>query len=69
MTPFRELAYAGYGLIFISHETEKPYTDDNGKEYNKIIPALPNRPFQLISSYLYLMKSSGVRFNNSAMYS
>ena len=49
MTPFRELAYAGYGLIFISHETEKPYTDDNGKEYNKIIPALPNRPFQLIN--------------------
>ena len=49
MAPFRELAYAGYGLIFISHETEKPYTDDNGKEYNKIVPALPNRPFQLIN--------------------
>lgn len=49
MTPFRDLAFAGYGLIFISHETEKPYIDDNGKEYNKIVPALPNRPFQLIN--------------------
>lgn len=49
ITPFRDLAYAGYGLVFISHETEKPYTDDTGKEYNKIVPALPNRPFQLIN--------------------
>lgn len=49
ITPFRDLAYAGYGLVFISHETEKTYTDDKGAEYNKIVPALPNRPFQLIN--------------------
>jgi hypothetical protein len=47
--PLRDLAYAGYGLIFISHETEKPYVDDNGEEYNKIVPALANRPFNVIN--------------------
>lgn len=52
MSTFRTLAYAGYGLNFISHETEKPYTDDNGKEYNKIVPALPNRPFLLINKFV-----------------
>ena len=49
MTTFRDLSYAGYGLLFISHETEKTYTNDKGEEYNKIIPALPNRPFNLIN--------------------
>ena len=52
MSTFRSLAYAGYGLNFISHETEKAYTDDNGKEYNKIVPALPNRPFLLINKFV-----------------
>ena len=49
MTPFRDLALNGYGLLFISHETEKVYKNDRGEEYNKIVPALPNRPFQLIN--------------------
>lgn len=49
MTPFRDLAYLGYGLLFISHETEKPYTDSKGQEYQKIVPALPNRPFGLLN--------------------
>lgn len=49
ITPLRDLAYAGYGLVFISHEVDKTLIDDSGKEYNKIIPALPNRPFQLIN--------------------
>jgi hypothetical protein len=49
ITPFRDLTYAGYGIVFISHETEKTYTDDKGQEYSKIIPALPNRPFNLIN--------------------
>lgn len=49
MTPFRDLSYMGYGLLFISHETEKPFTDEKGQEYTKIVPALPNRPFNLIN--------------------
>lgn len=49
MSPFRDLTYAGYGLVFISHEVDKVYKNDKGEEYNKIIPALPNRPFNLIN--------------------
>lgn len=49
MSGFRELAYNGYGLFFISHSTEKTMKDDAGKEYNKIVPALPNRPYNLIN--------------------
>lgn len=48
MSPFRELAYAGYGLIFISHAVEKTVEDERG-EYTQIVPALPNRPFGLIN--------------------
>ncbi len=49
ITSFRDLAFAGYGLLFISHETEKPYKNDKGEEYMKIVPALANRPFNLIN--------------------
>jgi hypothetical protein len=55
MTPFRDLAYAGYGLIFVSHEAEKTYVNDNGEEYTKIVPALPNRPFGLINKMVDLI--------------
>lgn len=46
---FRDLAYAGYGLIFTSHSTEKVYTNEKGEEYTMIVPALPNRPFDIIN--------------------
>ena len=46
---FRDLTMNGYGLIFISHSTEKTFKAEDGTEYNKIIPALPNRPFDVIN--------------------
>lgn len=49
MSTFRELAYAGYGLFFISHSTEKTFKNDEGEEYTQIAPALPNRPYNLIN--------------------
>ena len=52
MDSFRELVYYGYGLLFISHETEKPKINDLGQEYNQIVPALPNRPFLLINKFV-----------------
>ena len=52
---FRELAYAGYGLIFISHSTEKEFVNDKGETYNKIVPALPNRPFNIINKMVDLI--------------
>ena len=45
---FRDLTYAGYGLIFISHSTEKPI-EENGEKITKIVPALQNTPFNIIN--------------------
>lgn len=46
---FRELAFAGYGMFFISHSQEKTMKDSKGQEYNQIYPALANRPFNIIN--------------------
>lgn len=45
----RELAQAGYGLFFIAHEKTKVFKDDKGKEYEKQVPALPDRAFNIIN--------------------
>lgn len=52
---FRDLAYSGYGLIFISHSTEKTFKNDKGEEYTQIVPALPNRPFEIINKMVDLI--------------
>ena len=52
---FRDLTYSGYGLIFISHSTEKTFKDDYGNEYTKIVPALPNRPFDIVNKMVDLI--------------
>lgn len=46
---FRDLTYAGYGLIFISHSTEKTLKDEKGEEHQQINPALPQRPYDIIN--------------------
>ena len=48
-TTFRDLTYAGYGLIFISHSTEKTLKDEKGEEYQQIAPALPQRPYDIVN--------------------
>lgn len=52
---FRDLVYSGYGLIFISHSTEKTYKNDKGEEYNKIVPALQTRPFDIVNKMVDLI--------------
>ena len=39
----RKILQMGYGLILISHAQNKSFTDENGTEYNKIIPTLDSR--------------------------
>lgn len=46
---FRDLSYAGYGLIFTSHAVEKKLKNDSGNEYEYIQPALQARPFDIIN--------------------
>lgn len=46
---FRELTFAGYGIVFISHSTEKTFKDEKGEEYQQIAPALPQRPYDIVN--------------------
>lgn len=39
----RQIVQMGYGLVVISHETDKTFTDESGKQYNKIVPTLDKR--------------------------
>lgn len=39
----RKILQLNYGLVLISHAQDKTFTDENGKEYNKIIPTLDAR--------------------------
>lgn len=39
----RKILQMDYGLILISHAQDKTFTDENGVEYNKIIPTLDKR--------------------------
>ena len=38
-----------YGLVLISHSTDKTFTDENGAEYNKIVPTLDKRATKVVS--------------------
>lgn len=49
------LSKSGYGIVFISHATEKIFKDDAGKEYTRIVPALPARPFDIINKMVDLV--------------
>lgn len=52
---FRDLAYNGYGLIFISHAAEKTFRNEKGEDYTQIVPALPARPFDIINKMVDLI--------------
>jgi len=40
----RSIPQMGYGLIIISHSQDKVFKDENGKEFNQIVPTLGTRP-------------------------
>lgn len=39
----RKILQMDYGLVLISHATDKTFTDTNGNEYNQIVPTVDNR--------------------------
>lgn len=39
----RQVVQMGYGLVVISHETDKTFTNENGGQFNKIVPTLDKR--------------------------
>lgn len=45
----RNIVQMDYGLVLISHATDKSFTDEAGKEYNKIVPTLDKRATNIVS--------------------
>lgn len=45
----RSIVQMDYGLVLISHATDKVFTDEQGKEYNKITPTLDKRATNIVS--------------------
>lgn len=45
----REIAALGYGICFTSHSTEKTFKNEKGEDYIRIVPALPNRPYDIVN--------------------
>lgn len=39
----RKILQMGYGLVLISHSEDKTFADENGNEYNQIVPTLDKR--------------------------
>ena len=39
----RAIIQMDYGLVIISHSIDKTFTDENGKDFNQIVPTLDNR--------------------------
>lgn len=45
----RQIVQLGYGLVVISHETDKTFTDEGGNQYNKIVPTLDKRANNILA--------------------
>lgn len=45
----RSIVMMDYGLILISHATDKVFKDENGNEYNKIVPTLDKRANNIVA--------------------
>lgn len=45
----RQVVQMNYGLIMISHATDKTFTDEQGQQYNKIVPTLDKRANNVVA--------------------
>ena len=45
----RSIVQMDYGLVIISHAVDKTFTDEQGREYNQIVPTLCNKPRNIVS--------------------
>lgn len=45
----RSIVQMNYGLVIISHAVDKTFTDEYGKEYNRIVPTLDKRATKVVS--------------------
>jgi hypothetical protein len=45
----RAILQQNYGLVIISHAVDKTFKDQNGQEYNQIVPTLDSKPRNIVS--------------------
>lgn len=45
----RMILQLNYGLVLISHAVDKTFKDQNGNEYNQIVPTLDNKPRNVVN--------------------
>ena len=45
----RSILQLNYGLVLISHAVDKTFKDQNGNEYNQIIPTLDSKPRNVVN--------------------
>lgn len=45
----RSIVQMDYGLVIISHATDKTFTDEQGHDYNQIVPTLDRRARNIVS--------------------
>lgn len=45
----RSIVQMGYGIVLISHATDKVFKDEAGNEYNKIVPTLDKRANNIVA--------------------
>ena len=45
----RSIVQMGYGIVLISHATDKTFTDEAGNQYNKIVPTLDKRANNIVA--------------------
>lgn len=45
----RSIVQMDYGLVLISHAVDKTFTDEQGREFNQIVPTLGNKPRNIVS--------------------
>ena len=45
----RSILQMNYGLVLISHAVDKTFKDQNGQEYNQIVPTLDVKPRNIVS--------------------
>ena len=45
----RSIVQMNYGLVLISHSVDKTFKDEQGQEFNQIVPTLGNKPRNIVS--------------------
>ena len=63
----RSIVQMGYGLVLISHAVDKTFKDENGQEFNQIVPTLSAKPRNIVSRMCDIIGYSRAVQNNDGV--